>query len=308
MWTYLARRLLQLIPVFLGTTFLIYFLVFALPGDPVANLTAGKPANPTYEAFLREEFNLNDSFLVQYLKYLGGILTGDFGETFNGKPVSDIVAERFPVTLKLAGTAFVIELILGIAIGVWAAVRRGKFIDNVSLAATLVVISIPVFVLGYVVQYVFAVRLGWFPPAGIAEGWPMSYLLPAFVLAALSLAYVLRLTRQSLLETFNQDFVKTAKAKGLPARTVLSKYGLRNSLIPVITFLGADLAALMGGAVVVEGIFNIPGIGQQLFSSIKLGEATVVVGLVTMLVVVYLLVNLLVDVIYGFLDPRIRYE
>ena len=164
------------------------------------------------------------------------------------------------------------------------------------------------FVLGFVVQYTFGVRLGWFPPAGIAAGWPTSYILPAFVLAALSLAYVLRLTRGKLLETFNADFMRTAKAKGLPQNTITRRYALRNSLIPVVTFLGADLGALMGGAVVTEGIFNIPGIGQQLYSSIKLQETPVVVGFVTIIVIVYLLASLIVDILYAYLDPRIRYE
>ncbi|MCH9817272.1 MAG: ABC transporter permease [Actinomycetia bacterium] len=308
MGRYAARRGLQFVPVFFGTTFLVYFLMFALPGDPLANLSVGKQANPAYLAYLQEQFNLDDPFFVQYLKYLGGIFTGDLGQTFRGQSVAEIFVERFPVTLKLALTAFVFEALLGVGIGVWAALRKGRFIDNLSLAGSLILISIPVFVLGYVAQWLFGVKLGWFPVAGISAGWPMAYILPAIVLAALSLAYVLRLTRQSLLETLNSDFIRTARAKGLPPWTILRKYGLRNSLIPVVTFLGADLAALMGGAVVIEGIFNVPGIGQQLYSSIRLGEAVVVVGLVTALVIIYLLVNLLVDLLYGVLDPRIRYE
>ena len=151
-------------------------------------------------------------------------------------------------------------------------------------------------------------KLGWVAPAGIQDGWPKSYIVPAAVLASLSLAYALRLTRQSLLEAFNSDYVRTAKAKGLPPGTVLRKYSLRNSLIPVVTFLGADLATLMGGAVITEGIFNIPGIGQQLYQSIRLHESVVVVGIVTVLVIIYLFANLIVDLLYGVLDPRIRYE
>lgn len=295
-------------PVFFGATFLIYFLMFAVPGDPLDNLAGGRMRNPAYLQYLTQQFNLDDPFLIQYLKYLGAIFTGDFGSTFAGKPVIEIFAERWPVTVRLALTALAVEIVVGISIGVWAALRRGKAIDAASLGVTLVVISIPVFVLGYVAQWVFGVKLGWVPASGIAAGWPVSYVLPAVVLAALSLAYVLRLTRQSLLETMGKPFMVTAKAKGLPRRTVLREYGLRNSLIPVVTFLGADLAALMGGAVVVEGIFNVPGIGQQLYSSIRLGESVVVVGIVTVLVILYLLVNLIVDLFYAVLDPRIRYE
>ncbi len=307
MGRYVIRRLLQIIPVFFGVTFVMYFLMFAL-GDPVANISAGKQANPAYEAYLRQEFNLDDPFIVQYLKYLGSIFTGNFGETFSGQSVWDIFVARWPVTFQLALTAFVIEIVLGIGIGIIVARRPGGILDNLSLASTLVVISIPVFVLGFVVQYVFGVKLGWFPPAGIAQGWPTSYILPSFVLAGLSLAYVLRLTRFKLLETFGTDFMRTAKAKGLPPRTIMRKYGLRNSLIPVVTFLGADLGALLGGAVVTEGIFNLPGIGNQLYNSIRLQEAVVVVGIVTIIVIVFLLMSLLVDVLYAFLDPRIRYE
>lgn len=307
MGRYVLRRLLQMIPVFLGVTFIMYFLMFAL-GDPIKNLGAGKQKNPAYEAFLTEQFNLNDPFFVQYLKYLGGILTGDFGSTFAGKPVSEIFAERWPVTLQLGLTAFTIEIVLGISIGVIAARRKGGVVDRTSLASTLLIISIPVFVLGFVVQYVFGVELGWFPPAGIQAGWPTSYILPASVLAAMGLAYVLRLTRYKLLETFGADFMRTAKAKGLSDRTILRKYGLRNSLIPVVTYLGMDLGWLLGGAVITEGIFNLPGIGQQLYQSIRLQETAVVVGFVTIIVIVFLLMSLLVDVLYAYLDPRIRYE
>lgn len=307
MGRYIARRLLQMIPVFFGVTFVMYFLMFAL-GDPLKNIGAGKQKNPAYEAFLTEQFHLKDPFIVQYLKYLRGIFTGDFGSTFAGKPVTEIFAERWPVTLQLGLTAFAIEVVLGIGLGVLAATRKGGWTDRITLASTLLVISVPVFVMGFVVQYIFGVKLRWFAPSGISQGWPTSYLMPAFVLAGLSLAYVLRLTRNKLLETFGADFMRTAKAKGLPSRTILRKYGLRNSLIPVVTYLGADLGALLGGAVITEGIFNLPGIGNQLYVSIRMQEATVVVGIVTILVIVFLLMSLLVDVLYAFLDPRIRYE
>lgn len=307
MGRYVIRRLLQMIPVFFGITFIMYFLMFSL-GDPIKNLGAGKQKNPAYEAFLIDRFNLDDPFIVQYLKYIQGIFTGDFGSTFAGKAVSEIFVERWPVTLTLGLTAFAIEVFLGIGAGIIAARKKGGLFDRFSLASTLVVISIPVFVLGFVVQYVFGVKLGLFPPAGIADGWPRSYLMPAFVLAALSLAYVLRLTRYKLIETYGSDFIRTARAKGLPSRTVMRKYGLRNSLIPVVTFLGADLGALMGGALITEGIFNLPGIGQQLYQSIRLQESSVVVGMTTIIVLIFLLMNLLVDILYAVLDPRIRYE
>lgn len=308
MGRYATRRILQMIPVFFGTTLLIYALMFALPGDPVANLTMGKQTNPAYVEYIRESFHLDEPFLVQYLLYMKGIFTGDFGTTFNGTPVTDIFTERWPVSVTLALTAFAIEVVFGVGFGIWAAVRKGKIFDNLSLAGTILLVSVPVFVLAYVMQWLFGVKLGWVAPAGIQDGWPTSYLLPAIVLAALSMAYALRLTRRSLLDTFGSDFVRTAQAKGLPPSMVMRRYSLRNSLIPVVTFLGADIAALMGGAVIVEGIYNIPGIGQQLYQSIRLQESVVVVGIVTVLVIVYLVVNLIVDLLYAVLDPRIRYE
>lgn len=307
MGRYVMRRLLQMIPVFFGVTFIMFALMFAL-GDPLSNLSAGKQRNPAYEAYLTEQFNLDDPFIVQYLKYLQGIFTGDLGSTFAGKPVTELFAEKWPVTLQLGMTAFVIEAVLGITIGIIVAKRKDGILDRLALAATLVVISIPVFVLGFVVQYIFGVKLGWFPPAGIADGWPISYIMPGFVLASLSMAYVLRLTRGKLLETYGSDFLRTARAKGLNERTITRKYALRTSLIPVVTFLGADLGALFGGAVVTEGIFNLPGVGQQLYASIRLQETSVVVGFVTIIVLVFLTMSLLVDVLYAFLDPRIRYE
>jgi oligopeptide transport system permease protein len=308
MGRYAIRRILQMIPVFFGTTFLLYAIMFALPGDPLRNLSIGKQTNPAYIEYIRTQFHLDQPFIVQYLLYMKGIFTGDFGHTFNGVPVSDIFAQKWPVSLTLALTAFAIEVVFGIGFGIWAALRKGKFFDNLSLTGTLVVVAIPVFVLGYVMQWVFGVKLHWVEPAGIQNGWPKSYILPAIVLASLSLAYALRLTRQSLLEAFGSDFVRTARAKGLPGHTVMTRYSLRNSLIPVVTFLGADLATLMGGAVITEGIYNIPGIGQQLYQSVRLHESVVVVGIVTVLVIIYLIMNLVVDLLYGVLDPRIRYE
>ena len=307
MGRFVVRRLLQIIPIFFGVTFLVYFLVSAL-GSPLDTLSPQQKRNPAYLEYLTEQFNLNDPFIVQYFKYIGNVFTGDLGTTFAGESVTEIVITRMPVTATLAGTALVIELVLGIVIGVVAARRRGKIFDNASLVIALIFIAIPVFVLAFVLQWLFGIKLGWVVPTGISEGWPLSYIVPAFVLAAGSLAYVIRITRQSLLETLNTDFIRTARAKGLPAGTILRRYGLRNSLIPVVVFLGLDIGALMTGAVVTEGIFNVPGIGQQLFTSIKQQEAVVIVGIVTLFVIIFQLLNLLVDVISAALDPRIRYE
>ncbi len=307
MGRYVARRLLQAIPVFIGTTFIIFALVFALPGDPIRALAGERPMSPAVYAELQDRYNLNDPLLVQYGKYMGNLAQGDFGQSFRGREVSDILKERIPVTVRLALVAFVFEILIGIAAGVLAGLRRGSFIDNLVLVSTILVVSIPVFVLGFTGQILLGVELGWFPIAGLREGW-YSYLLPGFVLGAVSLAYVARLTRTSLVENLRADYVRTATAKGLSRKRVVGRHALRNSLIPVITYLGIDLGALMGGAIVTEGIFNIPGIGNQVFLSIKAQEGPVVVGIVTALVLVFIFANLIVDLLYAVLDPRIRYE
>jgi oligopeptide transport system permease protein len=258
-------------------------------------------------AELRHRFHLDDPLLVQYGKYLNGLAHGDFGESFRGRPVSDIMRSRFPVTVRLALLAFVFEALLGLVAGVLAGLRRRSFVDTLVLVSTTVVVAVPVFVLGHAAQLVFGVKLGWFPVAGAQSGL-RSYLLPALVLGSLSLCYVARLTRASLSETLRADYVRTARAKGLPARRVVGVHALRNSLIPVVTFLGVDLGSLLAGAVVTEGIFNLPGVGQAVFGAVKAQEGPIVVGIVTALVLVFIAANLVVDVLYAVLDPRIRYE
>ena len=307
MGRYIIRRLLQAVPVVIGTTFMIFALVFALPGDPIRALSGDKPISPAVYAELQDRYNLDDPLLSQYAQYMVGLVQGDFGQSFRGREVADIMVERFPVTIKLAVVAFLFEILIGIAAGVLAGLRRGSFIDNLVLVSTTIVVSIPVFVLGFTAQILLGVKLGWFPIAGTSDGW-YSYLLPGLVLGALSLAYVARLTRTSLVENVRADYVRTATAKGLPRSRVIGRHALRNSLIPVVTYLGIDLGALMGGAIITEGIFNLPGIGQQVFLSIKAQEGPVVVGIVTALVLVFILANLVVDVLYAVLDPRIRYE
>ncbi|MFE3993253.1 ABC transporter permease [Streptomyces goshikiensis] len=314
MGRYLIRRLIQAIPVLLGATFLIYLLTFAMPGaDPIQLLAGEKKADPLVAAMLREKYHLDDPFLLQYWNYITGVFQGDFGETLSGRKVLDMITEAFPYTMNLAIVAFVIEAVVGVVAGIMAALRRGKFIDQLVLISTLLVISIPVFVTGFVLQLTLGVKLknewgiDFFSPSfNEADGF-RAYLLPAFVLASTSLAYVARLTRTSLMETMRADYVRTATAKGLPRRRVVVNHGLRNAMIPIVTFLGADLGGLMGGAVITERIFNIHGVGGLLAKSVYLKEGAVVVGGVTLLVLVYLVANLIVDLLYAVLDPRIRY-
>ena len=309
MGTYIIRRLLQMIPVILGATFLIFTMVFALPGDPLAGKCGERPCPPAYAAAFREKYNLDDPLPVQYGKYLSNLVQGDFGETTNGIPVIDQLKARYPVTAKLALMAIAFEAVIGIFVGVLTALKRGGFLDNLVLVSTLVIISIPTFVIGGVSQYFLGVKLGLFPVT-VTSANPSFYelMLPAMVLGSISLAYVARLMRTNLVENLRADYLRTAVAKGLTKRRAVGLHALRNSLIPVITFIGFDFGALLGGAIVTEAIFNIPGVGGYLFRSIRARDGASVVGTVTVLVIVYLFVNLLVDLLYGLLDPRISHD
>lgn len=304
---YIVRRILQMIPVLIGTTFIIFCLVFALPGDPTAGRCGERPCPPSYVAAFRAEYNLDKPLLVQYGLYLEKLLHGNLGVDYYGNTVVSELGARYPVTIKLAIIALLVEIVIGILAGAWAGVRRGKFIDYFVLVSSLVVISIPIFVIGSLAQLVFSLRLGWFPVTAGDGSWG-ALVLPGLVLGALSVAYVARLTRSNLLENQRADYVRTAKAKGMSPSRIVTVHTLRNSLIPVITFIGYDFGALMGGAIVTERIFNINGIGNYVYRSINQRDGVSVVGAVTCLVLVYLLANLLVDLLYGVLDPRISHD
>ena len=307
MWRYIGRRLLQIIPVFFGATLLLYALVFLMPGDPVEALGGDRGLSEAARQRITEEYNLDKPFLIQYLLYLKGILTLDFGTTFSGQPVRSVMANAFPVTIKLALMALAFEAVFGIIFGVIAGVRRGGIFDSTVLVVSLFVIAVPSFVIGFVLQYLVGVKWGLLPvTVGRNESFT-ALLMPAVVLGALSFAYVLRLTRQSVSENLRADYVRTARAKGLSNGQVMNRHVLRNSMIPVVTFLGADLGGLMGGAIVTEGIFGINGVGGTIFQAIIKGEPATVVSFTTVLVIVYIVANLLVDLLYAVLDPRIRY-
>ncbi|MCP3755852.1 ABC transporter permease [Streptomyces sp. NPDC056773] len=306
MGRYVIRRLLQMIPVFIGSTFLIFFMVYAL-GDPVAALFGDKAPDPATAARIRKDLYLDQPLWKQYLHYMGQIFQGDFGTAFNGQKVTELMASAFPVTLRLTIVAIAIEIVVGITLGVISGLKRGKSIDTGLLVLTLVVISVPTFVTGYLLQYLFGVKWGWVRPTVSPDAPFNELILPGIVLALVSLAYVTRLTRTSIAENVKADYVRTAVAKGLPRRRVITRHLLRNSLIPVVTFIGTDIGALMGGAIVTERIFNIHGVGYQLYQGILRNNSPTVVGFVTILVIVFLLANLLVDLLYAVLDPRIRY-
>jgi ABC-type dipeptide/oligopeptide/nickel transport system permease component len=308
MLRFLLRRTLQMVVAFFGTTLLVYALMFRIAGDPLQALAGERPISESQRIQLTAQYHLDEPFLVQYGYYMRGLLTGDLGRTLAGRPLADVLAESWPRTIQLGLLALGFVVVVGVTGGVIAGLRRGGVFDHLTLALTLVVIGIPVFVLGTVLQTVLAVQLGWFRPSFAPELGLATYILPAVVLGSLSLATALRLTRTAVAENLRADYVRTATAKGLPRRRVIGVHVLRNSLIPVVTFLGIELGSLMSGAIVTEGIFNIPGVGGRLFQGIRLEDGPLVVTTVSLLVLIYLVSNLVVDVLYAVLDPRIRHE
>lgn len=305
---YAVRRAVELLIVFLGVTLVIYLMVFALPGDPIRSLGGDRPLPDNVVAELRSRYHLDEPVLQQYARYLGGLVTGDLSTNFSGQSVAGRMESRWPVTITLALTAWGIEVVLGVLLGLFAGLRRGRAGDRFVLAGTILATSIPVFVVAVTAQLVLGVRLGWFPVAGTSDGWPTSYLLPAAVIAVFGLASVTRLMRGSVVDTLQSDFVRTLRAKGLRERQVVGVHVMRNSAIPVLTFLAIDLGYLLGGTVVVEGVFNLPGVGQLLFQAIRAHEGPTVVGVSTALIIIFLLTNLVVDLLSSVLDPRIRHE
>jgi oligopeptide transport system permease protein len=277
MGRYVVRRLLQMIPVFIGSTLLIFLMVNVM-GDPIAGLCGDRQCDPATAAQLRKEFGLDKPVWQQYLTYMGNVFTGDFGTAFNGQEVTELMSTAFPVTIRLTIVAILFEVVIGITLGVVTGLRRGRPVDTAVLIATLVVISVPTFVTGLLLQLLLGVEWGWIRPSVSSEAPFDELILPGLVLASVSLAYVTRLTRTSIAENRRSDYVRTAVAKGL-----------------------------MGGAIVTERIFNIHGVGYQLYQGIVRQNTQTVVGFVTVLVLVFLVANLLVDLLYAVLDPRIRY-
>lgn len=305
---FIARRLGELAVVFFGVTFIIYAMVFALPGDPIASLGGDRPIPANVVEQLRAQYHLDEPLWRQYLLYIGNLLTGDLGTNFSGQSVAERLSSRWPVTITLALTAWGIEIVLGVALGLLAGLRKGMISDRLVLAGTILVSSIPVFVLAVSAQLVLGVRLGWFPVAGTSAGWPTAYLLPSLCIAVFGLAAVARLMRGSVIDTMGSDFVRTLWAKGLRSRDVVGVHVMRNSALPVLTFLAIDLGYLLGGTVVIEGVFNLPGVGQLLFQAIRGHEGPTIIGISVALILIFLVANLIVDLLHSVLDPRIRHE
>lgn len=306
MGRYVARRLGQLVIVVLGATLVLFACLFVLPGDPVGQIAGSdKARDPAVIKELHERYGLDKPLVVQYGNYVGRLAKGDLGEDYTqGRPVREILAPKLGNTAKLAVVAIIFDIIIGMAAGILAAMRRYSVWDVSVTFVTTLAIGVPSIVLGMIMQRVFVVELGWFPL--LSDGSLKSLVLPALTLAIIDAALVAQLARSTMMEVLRADFVKTAVAKGLPRRTVLTRHILRNSVIPVITYLGISFGALLGGAIITETIFNWDGIGYALITAIQQNNNPIIVGVVTISVAVFVLLNLIVDLLYAALDPRIR--
>lgn len=301
---YILQRLAMMVVVVLGISFIVYTIMNLTPGNP-AQLILGQSAPPEQVAKLEEELGLNDPFFVRYFNYITDMVRGDFGESYQtGLPVFEEILSRFPTTLTLAAVAMFIAALIGVPIGVISAVRQYSFMDAASTVAALIFASIPNFVLGLILMLVFSLNLGWFPATFLNN--PASYVLPAVTLCTATMATLVRMTRSTMLEVLKQDYIRTARAKGAEEKSVVLHHSLRNALLPIITVIGVDFGYLLGGTVVIESVFAIPGLGSLLITSIRMKDTPVVMAAIMFVTLAYSLVNLVVDIVYAYIDPRIK--
>jgi len=306
MLAYIIRRVIMLIPIILGVTFLVFISMHLLPGDAVDKMLAETGASAEDLARLREQLGLDDPFYVQYGRFLKGAIRGDFGHSlYTRRSVMEQISVQFPATMELALTSLVIALLLGVSLGIVAAVRRGSWADTVTMAFALAGVSVPIFWIGIIMIFVFSLRLGWLPSGG--TGGIAKLIMPALSLAFSSMGILARVTRSSMLEVLGTDYIRTARAKGLSERVIQTKHALRNALIPVITLAGLQVGYMLGGAVLTETVFSRQGLGYMAAEAVQRQDFPLVQGTVTVIVVIFMVANLLVDLSYGFLDPRVRY-
>jgi len=306
---YIVRRLLQAIPVFIGVTLITFILFFIAPGDP-ARLIAGQRADAETIARIRSIWGLDKPLPVQYLLFLGRIIKLDFGRSFKTNiPVIESIGERLQATAVLAFFAFIIAILLGVTAGIISAVKQYSFFDYTAMVIALLGVSAPVYWVGIILLLIFGFKLGWLPLGGyISEYGIKAVILPAITLGTRPAAYFARLARSSMLEVIRQEYITTARAKGLPESKVIFKHALRNALIPVVTYAGMVVGDLLTGAVLTETIFAWPGIGRLVVQAIFDRDLPVLQGGVIVIALIYILANLIVDLSYALIDPRIRYE
>lgn len=336
MWLYITKRLLGLVPVLLGISLLVFAFLHLIPGDP-ADILIGERATPEQLAALRERLGLNQPLPLQYVAFLNALLHLDLGTSIiSGIPIADELKVRFPATVELALAAMAIAVSLGIPIGIAAAIRKNRWLDNLVMAGSLLGVSLPVYWLGLLLIYLFAVTLQWLPPAGRIsidaglgfqpitgfyvldallrlDGSALSdilvhLVLPAFTLSTIPLAILARITRSAMLETLSQDYIRTARAKGVPERWVIARHVLKNALLPISTITGLQFGTLLGGAILTETIFAWPGIGSWIYDGILARDYPVVQAGVLFIAIAFVLINLLVDLSYVLIDPRVQYK
>lgn len=293
-----------MIPVLLGVSLLVFAIMSFTPGDP-AQLILGENAPPEAVAELREEMGLNDPFVLRYARFVGNAMMGDLGQSYtSGRDVFDEIFSRFPNTLILAAIGVIIAVLIGIPVGIISATRQYSLIDSGSMIFALLGVSMPNFWLGLMMILLFSVNLGWVPSGGYSD-WS-SLIMPAITLGTGSAAIITRMTRSSMLEVIRQDYIRTARAKGVAENVVINRHALKNALIPVITVIGLQFGYLLGGAVLTETVFSWPGVGRMMVDAIRQKDAPTVLGTVVFLATTSSLVNLFVDLLYGFVDPRIK--
>ena len=304
MHRFIVKRLLLLIPVLLGVSLLVFAIMSFTPGDPT-QLILGENAPPEAVAELREEMGLNDPFVLRYARFVGNAVMGDLGQSYtSGRDVFDEIFSRFPNTLILAALGVIIAVLIGIPVGIISATRQYSMIDSGSMIFALLGVSMPNFWLGLMMILLFSVNLGWVPSGGYSD-WS-SLIMPAITLGTGSAAIITRMTRSSMLEVIRQDYIRTARAKGVAENVVINQHALKNALIPVITVIGLQFGYLLGGAVLTETVFSWPGVGRMMVDAIRQKDAPTVLGTVVFLATTFSLVNLMVDLLYGFVDPRIK--
>jgi peptide/nickel transport system permease protein len=308
------RRLLSAIPVLFIVSLISFGLMRLIPGDPAASI-AGTSATPAQIEQLRRDLGLDEPLLMQLLHYYQGLLQGDFGKSLLlGKGVLAATMERLPVTIGLSLYALVLTLLIGVTSGIIAALRQNTWVDQVAMMIAMLGISIPGFFLGLLMIIFFAVQLGWLPSGGYVPfsqdpiGWLRSTTMPAISLALLQAGLLARITRSGMLEVLRQDYVRTARAKGLPERQVILKHALANALIPIVTVVGIIISLLLSGAVVTEALFSLPGMGQLLTQAVLSRDYPMVQGGLLLVTTFLVVVNILVDILYALIDPRVRYE
>lgn len=304
MLKYILKRLLLLIPVIIGISFIIFSIMQLTPGDPAREILGETATQEAVDA-LREEMGLNDPFLLQYGRYMWNAIRGDFGTSYQtGQSVIKQILERFPTTIYLAIGATLAAILIGIPVGLISAVKQYSIIDDVSTIFSMVLTAVPNFWLGLVLMLTLSLKLKWFPAYGATS--LKHFVLPWITLSCMTLAVLIRMTRSSMLEVIRQDYIRTARAKGAKERRIVFHHALRNALLPVITVIGMQLSVQLGGAIIVETVFSIPGLGTMIISGIKTKDIPVVMGGVMFIALVGGLVNLLVDILYAYIDPRLK--